>query len=412
MVSSYFLLWLMSQAEGGAKKTLLIWFVGINLSVLGFFKYSSLVLPLGISFYVFNQIAYAVSFYRKESEKISLLEYLVSVSFFPYITAGPLVSLGDIAAQLRRPVAKRWRVDLSVGGSLFVIGLFKKAVLGDSVAVYADSVFAASSAAASIDFVHAWLGAISYTFQIYFDFSGYTDMAIGLARMFGVVLPPNFNSPYKSVNIADFWRRWHISLSKFFRDHLYIPLGGNRRGLWRQNINLLVTMILCGVWHGSGWNFVVWGGLHGLYLCGHRLLARSGCFQAEMWRPVKILVTFVLVVAGWVVFRADSLGAAGKILEGMSGASGWLCADGIVKFSSCLPWLVAASIICFWMPNSQQIFSDYQPCQVFKGFNDTLRPCRVLFWRPGMVSSLLFFCLWIVALYHLDRGGAFIYAQF
>ena len=427
VVGGHCILSAMVATEDARRKRWLWLAVGFQVGLLVFFKYANfmlanwamlaggrfaplaLALPLGISFYVFNQIGYAVALYRRTASRLSFLEYLATVSFFPYLASGPLVSLDTVAGQMHEGAGESRAGNLAVGLSLMVVGLFKKVVLGDAVAVYADAVFDLAATPAPVDFVHAWLGALSYTFQIYFDFSGYTDMAIGVARMFGVILPQNFNSPYKSASIAEFWRRWHITLSKFFRDHLYIPLGGNRKGLWRQNVNLLATMLLCGLWHGAGWTFILWGALHGLFLCGQRLLV--GRLPAG-GRPLKVLGTFILIVVSWVVFRAGSVAEVAKILAGMAGMAGFYATAGVVKFKSCLQWLVGAALICFAMPNSQQLFHDFQPCLIYKGFNDNLPRCGRLAWRPGLVGFLVIFSLWLASLYHIDRGASFIYAQF
>lgn len=427
VVVGYLLVMIMAKATGAGRRWRLCLVIGFQLALLGFFKYANFLLanwamvtgvdftplalvalPLGISFYVFNQIGHAVAVYRGEAVGLSFLEYATTVSFFPYLTSGPLVSLGNVAEQMQGGGGRRWAEDAAVGLSLMVVGLFKKVVLGDAVAGYADHIFALAATPTPVDFVHSWLGALSYTFQIYFDFSGYTDMAIGMARLFGIVLPQNFNSPYKSASVAEFWRRWHITLSRFLRDHLYIPLGGNRQGRWRQSVNLMITMVLCGLWHGAGWPFVLWGGLHGLYLCGQRLLGR---LLPPLGRPVKVAITFLLIVVSWVVFRAESLAVTGKMLTGMVGAAGFWTLSGVIKVAHCLEWLTGCALICFVMPNSQQLFEAYHPCLLYRGYNDNLARARFA-WSPGLVSFGVIFGLWLIALYHLDRGGSFIYAQF
>ncbi len=431
-VAANFILLSLLIRVGEKRKLLVLWLlVGTNCLLLGYYKYvgffldnlallwggqaslAAIVLPLGISFYSFNQIAYGVSIYRGRANRLPFVQYFAVTTFFPYLVAGPLVDFDNIAHQLNDGRGSVWSRDLAMGLSLVVVGLFKKVVLGDSLAVYADHVFSFAATAPGVDFVHAWVGALSYTFQIYFDFSGYTDMAMGVARIFGVVLPPNFNSPYKAANIGEFWRRWHISLSKFFRDYLYIPLGGNRRGMVRLHTNLLMTMVLCGLWHGAGWTFVLWGGLHGLYLSGHRLL--SSLFPQGIIgrvRGVRVAVTFVFLVVSWVIFRAESIGVAAKIYQGMIGSSGFLELSGVIKLSSCWQWLAGAAILSFGMPNSQQIFSDHNPSLIYRGYNDNLSRPQKLLWKPKFAGVLVVYCLWLVALYHIDRGGSFIYAQF
>ena len=256
-----------------------------NLSALAYFKYAnfflgnvnaifgfdlpmlSIVLPLAISFFTFQQISFLCDTYRGEVQDCDFARYTLFVVFFPQLIAGPIVLQKDTLPQFKLSVFKsKIGVNLAVGGTLFAIGLFKKIVLADSMAPYANLVFGAAGDAHGVPVEAAWIGALAYTFQIYFDFSGYCDMALGLARMFGIRLPINFNSPYKATNIVDFWRRWHITLSRFLRDYLYIPLGGNRCSMPRRYVNLFATMVLGGLWHGAAWTFVIWGALHGLYL--------------------------------------------------------------------------------------------------------------------------------------------------
>jgi D-alanyl-lipoteichoic acid acyltransferase DltB (MBOAT superfamily) len=217
--------------------------------------------------------------------------------------------------------------NLAVGLTIFAIGLFKKVVLADGVAPYARPVFDAARDGTALTFLEAWGGALAYTLQLYFDFSGYSDMAIGLSRMFGVTLPLNFDSPYQALNIVEFWRRWHMTLSRFLRDYLYVPLGGSRRGQPRRYINLMVTMLLGGLWHGAGWTFVIWGGLHGFYLVVNHAWAgvrlRLNLPAGQLWtRAFAWTTTFPAVVVAWVFFRAASLDAALVVLSGMSGRNG------------------------------------------------------------------------------------------
>ena len=259
--------------------------VALNLGALGWFKYANfvvdnvnsalgsdvhlakIVLPLAISFFTFQQIAYLVDSHRGEAREHRFLHYCLFVTFFPQLIAGPIVHHGEMLPQFADGKTYRFRAEnLSVGATVFFIGLFKKVVFADTIAQYGTPVFDAAANGVPMTFLPAWAGALAYTLQIYFDFSGYSDMAIGLGRMFGVRLPLNFHSPYKAVNIIDFWRRWHMTLSRFLRDYLYIPLGGNRNGKLKRYRNLFLTMVLGGMWHGAGWTFLVWGTLHGVYL--------------------------------------------------------------------------------------------------------------------------------------------------
>jgi D-alanyl-lipoteichoic acid acyltransferase DltB (MBOAT superfamily) len=327
-----------------------------NLVFLGYFKYTAfvlnninealawsisvpeLVLPLAISFFSFQQIAYLVDVYRGQIKERNFIHYALFVTFFPQLIAGPIVHHAEMMPQfkIRWPSSRVWR-NLAIGLTIFAIGLFKKAVLADGVAAYASPVFAAAAEGARLSFFEAWGGALAYTMQLYFDFSGYSDMAIGSAFLFGIRLPINFFSPYKATSIIEFWRRWHITLSRFLRDYLYIPLGGNRHGPRRRYVNLFLTMLLGGLWHGAGWTFVFWGALHGVYLIVNHawlgLRRASGLGQGAgggIGRFLGWLVTFLAVVVGWVFFRAEDMPAAFTMLAGMIGANGVALPNGLV----------------------------------------------------------------------------------
>ena len=269
--------------------------VGINILVLAYFKYAhfllanvdalgganytigAIILPLGISFFTFEQIAFLVDQCRGRDYPVDLLTYAVFVSFFPRLVAGPILRYDEIAPQIiKREGRSLSAEDVAVGSAIFFIGLFKKALIADGIAPYVSPAFNVAAHGQSVDFFMAWSGALAYTCQLYFDFSGYSDMAIGAARCFGIRLPMNFNSPYKATSIIEFWRRWHITLSRFLRDYLYISLGGNRHGTVRRYANLLTTMLLGGLWHGANWTFVAWGGLHGYLLDDQSWMDRTG----------------------------------------------------------------------------------------------------------------------------------------
>ncbi len=294
------------------KRTILTIAILLNLLPLIYFKYSvflhlstqSLVLPLAISFYTFQQIAFLVDLYRDEVEHGRFKEYLFFVLFFPQLIAGPIVHYRQIISQVQAGALEhaQWH-SIHTGAVLFSLGLFKKVVLADQFFPLANRAFADIATLGSSE---AWVGLFGYSFGIYFDFSGYTDMAIGLALLFGLRLPINFNSPYKAVNIIDFWRRWHITLSDFLRDYIYIPLGGNRKGEYREVSNLIITMTLGGIWHGAGWTFLLWGLLHGLLLSIVHLKNR----YLNRWKipaPAAIVMTFITVSLLWVLFRSHSI---------------------------------------------------------------------------------------------------------
>jgi len=271
------------------------------------------VLPLGISFYIFQTISYTIDVYRGHIKATrNLLSFATYVGMFPHLMAGPIVRYADIAAQLeqvRRPRA----VMISEGLERLIIGLAKKMFIANTFAAIADTVFGLD-----LDFISpgvAWIGILAYTFQIYFDFSAYSDMAIGMARVLGIRFLENFNYPYIAASVREFWRRWHISLSSWFRDYVYIPLGGNRKGARRTYLNLLVVFFVTGLWHGASWNFVVWGLWHGLFIVIERL--GFGQVLERLWRPVRHLYTLLVVVVGWVFFRADTLAEAVTYLKRM-----------------------------------------------------------------------------------------------
>jgi D-alanyl-lipoteichoic acid acyltransferase DltB (MBOAT superfamily) len=316
------------------RKSLLVFGILANVLLLGYFKYTDfmianintlfdtsipllhLALPLAISFFTFQQIAYLVDSYRRETSEYDFLNYALFVTFFPQLIAGPIVHHSEMMPQF----ASRWNqvknyIHIALGLFIFSIGLFKKVVIADSFAVWATAGF---DNATVLSFPEAWASSLSYTFQLYFDFSGYTDMAIGAALLFNIKLPINFDSPYQALDIQDFWRRWHITLSRFLKEYIYIPLGGNRKGTFRTYGNLLLTFIIGGIWHGAGWTFVFWGFLHGMALVIHRVWQRMGM---RMPTVLAWFVTFNFINIAWVFFRAKDWESAMKVLNGMFGFS-------------------------------------------------------------------------------------------
>ncbi len=317
------------------KKTVLTLGILFNIALLGYFKYTDffldnwngifgsniplphIILPLGISFFTFTQIAYLVDAYKGEVREYDLLRYMLFVTFFPHLLAGPILHHKEMMPQFasRWNWAIRWR-HVAMGLFLFPIGLFKKVVIADTFAVWATNGF---DNAEILTFFEAWATSLSYTFQLYFDFSGYTDMAIGASLMFNIKLPINFNSPYKALNIQDFWRRWHITLSRFLRDYVYIPLGGNRNGKYRNYLNLFAVFLIGGLWHGASWMFVIWGAMHGAAIVIHRVWQDLGF---RMWKWLAWLITFNFINITWVFFRAKDMESAEKVLSGMVGGRG------------------------------------------------------------------------------------------
>ena len=321
---------IIKTVRGGGRKSILIFGIVFNLSLLGYFKYTdflienfnlafnsnaellNLALPLAISFFTFQQIAYLVDSYRQETKEYDFLNYALFVTFFPQLIAGPIVHHKEMMPQFAktRNKVKNYR-NIAMGLFIFSIGLFKKVVIADTFAVWATQGFDVST---TLNLFEAWATSLSYTFQLYFDFSGYTDMAIGLALLFNIRLPVNFNSPYKATNIQDFWRRWHITLSRFLRDYVYIPLGGNKKGSFRTYNNLMATFVIGGLWHGAGWTFIFWGFLHGLALIIQRLWEKLGF---KLWTWLAWFITFNFVNIAWVFFRAKEWGDAVKVLRSM-----------------------------------------------------------------------------------------------
>jgi D-alanyl-lipoteichoic acid acyltransferase DltB (MBOAT superfamily) len=395
-----------------------------NLGLLGYFKYSDffianfnmlldkeipllhLTLPLAISFYTFQQIAYLVDSYRKETREYDFLNYAIFVTFFPQLIAGPIVHHAEMMPQFAnvRNKVKNYH-NIAVGLFIFSMGLFKKVAIADTFAVWATKGF---DIAEQLDMVQAWITSLSYTFQLYFDFSGYTDMAIGIALLFNIKLPTNFNSPYKATSIQDFWRRWHITLSRFLKDYLYIPLGGNRKGEVRTYVNLFTTFLLCGIWHGAGWTFVLWGALHGAGLIVHRFWQKLGF---SMHTLLAWFVTFNFINITWVFFRAKTFDDALKVLHGMFAGTlilptpiesklsflktwgvqfggGWL--NEVKADPKIAVWLFLGFIIVLACKNSMQIRDRFKP-NIFY-----------------MIATILFF-LSILILY---RKSEFIYFNF
>jgi alginate O-acetyltransferase complex protein AlgI len=396
---------MLSNGEKPKFRKYFLW-IGVltNLGFLGYFKYANffveqlnwasntnfhlenILLPLAISFFTFQQIAFLVDSYRHETKEFNFLQYCLFVTFFPQLIAGPIVHHKEMMPQFTNN--KIYKVNyelLAIGLIIFTIGLIKKVIIADGIAIYATPIFSEAEADIALTMFSAWGGALAYTLQLYFDFSGYSDMAIGIALMFGIKLPINFNSPYKSQNIIEFWRRWHITLSRFLRDYLYITLGGSRKGNVRRYINLFITMLLGGIWHGAGLTFIVWGMLHGTYLMiNHawrklrfdifKLKPTVGFIESFLARSI----TLVAVIIGWVYFRADTMNGANNMLYSMFGGNGislpasleTIFGDSFTNFGvtfggmfegtkaslgSGIKWILLLFILALYFPNSQQI---------------------------------------------------------
>ena len=313
------------------RKVLLIFGILFNLGALGYFKYYDffveninyifktnfnllhIMLPLGISFFTFQQLSYVIDNYHRKSLNYDFLSYCLFVTFFPQLIAGPIVLPAEMLPQFENEENKKvnWE-NMNRGLYIFSIGLAKKVIIADTIAHFANAGFDMME---SLNFAEAWLTSVSYTLQLYFDFSGYCDMAMGIGMMFNIILPINFNSPYKSTNIQEFWRKWHITLGRFMTNYLYIPLGGNRKGELKTLRNLFIVFLASGIWHGAGWNFVIWGMLHGICILIHRIWKNTG---RKLPKLIGWFITINLVNIFWVFFRAENLQSAVKVLRGMA----------------------------------------------------------------------------------------------
>ncbi len=370
--------------------------VALNLLALCYFKYRNffidnvlemfgetsgmahIVPPLAISFYTFQQIAFLVDTYHGKMRRILFSNYLISVVFFPHLIAGPLLHYRDIIQQFEERFRISWAT-LACGMPVFVMGMAKKLAIADPLSQVVNPLFTKAESQ-PLELFEAWAASLGYTAQLYFDFSGYSDMAIGLALMFGIVLPINFFSPYKSTSIIEFWRRWHITLSNFLRDYLYIPLGGGRAGAFRRYVNLMIVMLLGGLWHGASWTFVLWGGLHGAMLVVNHLWRATISPRLLVLNSIALpfygVLTFLLVVVGWVLFRAESFAGATNVLGGMfypqaislpwgvAFALGidpahWIFGDKGLSFPDLSVFLAfgsAAYLLVWFCPNTTEIF--------------------------------------------------------
>jgi D-alanyl-lipoteichoic acid acyltransferase DltB (MBOAT superfamily) len=434
-----------AAADARYCKRLLTAAIIANLALLAYYKYANffvanynavtgaglgvaeVVLPLGISFFTFTQIAFLVDAYQGKVREYNLVHYGLFVTYFPHLIAGPILHHGEMMPQFAQREIYRPQYDLIAAGlTLFVLGLAKKVLIADGVAPYVGPVFDAPGAGVTLTFLEAWCGALAYTFQLYFDFSGYSDMAVGLSLLFGVRLPVNFHSPYKAVNVIDFWRRWHMTLSRFLRDYLYVPLGGNRKSRVRRYTNLLLTMLLGGLWHGAGWTFVLWGALHGIYLVinhGWREFRRRlghNLHRTTPWgRRAGCVVTFIAVVIGWVLFRAPDIETASAILRAMAGFNGlvlpesWLAKTGglgatpAMMRTGVLHWIWVLLLVVWLAPNTQQIMAAAKPALGVP--EEGPSPIR---WRVALPWAAVTLGLMLAVIVNLGRHSEFLYFQF
>jgi alginate O-acetyltransferase complex protein AlgI len=398
----------------------------LNLSVLGWFKYADFVLhvlapgepdlgmplPLAVSFFTFQQIMFLVEAYRNPERDTGLLHCAAVITFFPHLIAGPIVRPHDIIPQLRHSALGRPRsANLSAGLLIFLLGLGKKLVLADMFGGFADTGFDAAAAGASLTFFEAWYATLAYALQIYFDFSGYSDMAIGLARMMNIRFPLNFDSPYQASDIAAFWRRWHITLGAFLRDYVYIPMGGSRQGEWRRISNLLLTMLLCGLWHGAAWRFVLWGGLHGIFLAVHGWFRGRGLRLPD---PLAHALTLFVVILAWVPFRADNLTTAWAMLRSMAGLSGIALPTMIVGFLPALATIATPVPVLPWLGDARTLsFPEVSACLLLGWFIVLALPNIHTMSERGRSWALTSgFAFTMQALFFAPRVAPFLYFQF
>lgn len=435
--------------------------VCVNLIVLAYFKYAAfgveilndfthtpfsvpdIILPLGISFFTFQQIAFLYDVYRREFEIKSFRQYALAVTFFPHLIAGPIVMARKLVPQFVADEPKSFFHDMTfMGLCLFVMGLFKKVVIADNMAMYANPLFARVENGITLSFMDAWVAALSYSFQLYFDFSGYSDMALGLGFMFGIVLSVNFYAPYKATNIASFWNRWHISMSNYFRDVVFIPLGGSRVALPRHVLNLMITMFVVGLWHGAGYAFLLWGVYHGVLLSIHAVYRRifKDALKQVVFNPIYItmsyIVTMIAVVVGWVIFRAKTLDQALSIYSSMSAFKGITIPEKLGFLSDLAPlqglfvvaspenvWLsvsvmsIPALAICAGIavlaPCSINVFK-LQALLSERANEAGLGRVRFMAWTYNRTPRVIFlFAVMAVAvLFSLQRISEFLYFQF
>jgi alginate O-acetyltransferase complex protein AlgI len=444
-----------------AKKVLLLAIL-TDLCLLGYFKYANffiesvnailgnntstlvIILPLGVSFFTFTQIAYIVDAYRGITRELNFINYLLFVTWFPHLIAGPVIHHKQIMPQFT--LTHTFRINhehVAVGLTIFILGLAKKVLLADNLSDYANPVFTAASEGHTLMLIEAWIGALAYTLQLYFDFSGYSDMAIGLSLMFNVRLPLNFNSPYKATSIIEFWRRWHMTLSTFLREYLYIPMGGNRKGTVRRYGNLMATMLLGGLWHGAGWSFVVWGGLHGFYLMVNHswreLKSKLGWHKTSQLESLAGgALTFLAVVAAWVVFRADSFTTATEILKSMAGMRGISLSASLeslfdpdvarnfnITFMGLFPNIeikknairtIAVGLLIIWLfPNVREIMHKFKP--TWDDFNTINTDSQLLnkswlSWKPSSFHAIVIAAIFYYSFVSLTKVSEFLYFQF
>ncbi|MED5596147.1 MBOAT family O-acyltransferase [Janthinobacterium sp. P210006] len=452
---------LLAPGRASHRKGLLAAAIAANLGLLAYYKYAGfflasaaqllaqplpalhVILPIGISFFTFTQIAFLVDTYKGRAQESRFVHYLLFVTYFPHLIAGPVLHHKEMMPQFAdRRIFRLSARNVAIGSTIFFIGLAKKVLIADNIGPYAAPLF---DNPGTPSLLIAWGGVLAYAFQLYFDFSGYSDMAIGLSRLFGVRLPLNFDSPYQSRNIAQFWRRWHMTLSRFLRDYLYIPLGGKRCGPVRRYLNLMITMVLGGLWHGAGWNFIVWGALHGAYLVIHKGWSTAArrfhlAGDTRVGKVLATLLTFAAVCVAWVFFRAPDMPVALTIIKGMAGGFGLALPDALAAhllplhaaltamgtgfylgggtvFIETWTWIAVAALLTFAMPNTQQIMRRFDPALDFQASaaadgQGGRGVRRLLTWRASPAWAAAIALLALASMLALNRPAEFLYFQF
>ncbi len=436
-----------AQKFGHIKTATSLMYLGIsfNLCLLGYYKYANffleafdqltgfnyqlvtVILPVGISFFTFQQIAFLIDAKKGEIDHFSALDYALFVLFFPQLIAGPIVHHREMLPQFAQDDTFKPKIDnISIGLTMFVIGLMKKVLIADNWALLATPMFEGADGGQIPHAATAWIGTFSYSMQLYFDFSGYSDMAIGIARMFGVRLPLNFQSPYRAKSIIDFWRRWHMTLSRFLRDYLYIALGGNKKGRIRRYINLLLTMLIGGLWHGAGWNFVLWGGIHGLFLIfNHVWNAVLNRFNVSAsLGPIARPLTFIAVILAWVPFRATTFDGAINVYMGIFNMTDdwpthftFLSTLSMAQLWESIWILLWVGIVWYW-PNTQQLLRNFHPSYDFYKSDQEadlctpLKKSNLFVWSPVNHWAAIIAIVLVAALFATTAPSEFLYYQF
>ena len=424
-------------------RNLLLGGIAINLSILGYLKYSNffvdmanqfagigfthfdIAVPIGVSFFTFVQIGFLIDAYNGQLVKHDFSRFIVFAAFFPCVTAGPLVMQSEMMEQLSHAKFKAFDLRrVTIGLTMFAMGLFKKIVLADSIAPFADSVFAGAQHGMAFDAGTAWIGALCYALQLYFDFSGYSDMAIGLATVFAIKLPLNFASPFKATNISDFWRRWHMTMTRFFTAYVYSGLAmyGMRKGmLWRLNrvgrfvlaaaLPSFLTFLCAGVWHGAGWNYVVYGAMHGTAIATFLAWREYSTFR--MPPPIAWLITMLTVVSGLVMFRAPDVSTALSMLGRMSGLTGLTVTNSIlsIDIAQALSMIVILGAITLLLPNTQQVLHHEWPVVDTKPAEVAI-DAGLVAWRPTLTAAFVSACIFTVAISSIGSSSGFLYYKF